>query len=454
MYGVTEVFVKHDYYANLRVKIIKREGNALFLCEYKGDKIEVKEEIKTDKKIYPIPDNFLQIDLDKSFGYIYEHGDYSFFRYKYIKHTGSSRSSKSWSIIESAVRKCEENPNFRFTVWRDTQKSLGDTIWKDLRLIFPLSKREYSFTKNTQDIYFKNGSTLEPHGDDTTNAHGLTQNIAWLNEPYRMSSDTFNQIDIRSEQIWIDMNPIGRHWTDELEKNPRCKVIHSTFEQNPFCPKEMRLKILSYNPDNPINIRNGTADAYRWSVYGLGLKAEKPNKVYNGWESISDEDFDLLPYPSYFGLDFGSNSPTAVVEVKYNDNCFFVKERFYTPISKLPPGVSLGQALELDGIPKDRIILADSADNSTYGIADLAKYGFWIKPAKKGQGSVATGISFIQSKKVFVCKNSVNLYFEESQYEWEEYKGVLMDFVIKKDDHLIDAFRYIATYLQFHLNIK
>ena len=163
-YGITEVYVKHDYFSSLRVKLIKKDSKGnLFLLKIGENGLDVVSEIKTEKKLYKAKDGFLPFQLDFDLYYIYESGQYSIPRYKYIKHVGSSRSSKSYSLEEKSIRLCEEIHNYRITVWRDSRESLGNTIWKDFRKIFPLSGRSYKFPRNTVPIYFDNGSVIEPH---------------------------------------------------------------------------------------------------------------------------------------------------------------------------------------------------------------------------------------------------------------------------------------------------
>lgn len=413
---------------------------------------------------------FLQCEFDENLFYIYEKGEYSFYRYKYIKHVGSSRSSKSWSLEELAIRECEENNNFRFTVWRDSQASLGETVWKDFRKVFPLSGRQYKFTRDTRSIYFPNGSTIEPHGDDTTNAHGLTQDKAWLNEPYRMSKDTFDQIDQRSEQIWLDINPTGTHWSDKLEENPRCKVIHSTFQDNPFCPIEMKLKILSYNPDNPVNVKNNTADAYKWSVYGLGMKAEKPNRIFN-WKEISNLEYNEIKAPIYIGNDWGKVDPWAIAEVKYRDGCLYVHELNYKSENKIRIELSqkendivkgLDNTEDEDsmdeglvkwyfdrlGISKKSTIICDS--NRPRKIAALRRIGYdYAEPASKPGGSIIDGIDLLLNLKVYYTSSSANTAYEQENYSRKvDRYGTVLEEPEDKENHICDAVRMVALYLQ------
>jgi len=448
-YGVTEVFVKHDYYSNLKIKFVKKVGSSLLLLKDHGDKFTEVKEITTDKKIYTAPDNFHSAQTDEPLNYIYEDGEYSVYRYKYIMHVGSSRSSKSFSLEEASIRKCETTPNTRINIWRDTKESLAGTIWADFRKIFPMSGRKYSFPRNTVAIQFENGARIEPHQADATNAHGATQDIAWLNEPYKVTKEAFDQIDMRSNQVWLDLNPKDKHWSDTVSKHPRCKMIHSTFMLNPFCPPDQKAKILGYDPSNPVNVANGTADLYMWQVYGLGLKAEKPNRIYRGWQTMLEEDYDLLKYSEYHGLDFGQKSPTSLVSIKFNGKDeFYVKPRLYCPMNDMPSG--LPSVLETL-IKKTDPLIVDPADLENR--LDLLRNGFNTIKAKKGAGSVEGGIGLVRKFKIFYVSNE-DFEFEYDNYEWEIIKGVNLDRPIKEHDHYMDALRYVIAWLCKYLGVK
>ena len=467
-YGVTEVFVKHDYYSSLRIKLVRKEKDKIMLCHYMGDKVEDIEEIQTDKKIYPIAKGFFLIELPDNYGYIYEDGSYSFYRYKYVKHKGSSRSSKSWSLEECAIRRCEETNGLRLTVWRDTKESLAGTIWKDFKKLFPLSGRVYRFPQDMRTIYFGNGSTIEPQGDDSTNAHGLTQDIAWLNEPYKMTEETFNQIDQRSSQIWLDLNPKMGHWSDNLDNNPRCITIHSTFQLNPFCPTEQRLKILSYDPSNPVNVINNTANAYMWSVYGLGEKAEKPNRIFK-WNEIPDYRYNEINAPIYIGNDWGKVDPWAIVECKYQDGALYLKELNYYSENEIRQNLKGQERLLLSkdgfeedsmdeglvswyferlGISKKSTIVCDS--NRPRKIAALRRLGYEnAMPASKPKGSIIDGIDLMENLKIYYTSSSKNIAYEQENYSRKvDRYGTILEEPEDKDNHTIDGARMVCLYLQ------
>lgn len=375
-------------------------------------------------------------------------------KYKYIINTGSSRSSKTYSLLELIHRICENNPNTRATAWRDTKKDCRDTIWKDYQKILALSSRLKVSQRNKSEAFYHFPATesfFEFHGtDDEEKVHGLTQQVAWLNEPYKISKDTFDQIDMRADVIFIDWNPKKKHWIDELSKQDNAIVIHSTFKDNPFCPEQSRIKILSYEP-TPENIQKGTADLYKWSVYGLGEKSEKPNRIYNGWKKILLTEFEEAPYNNYYGLDFGAARPTALVDVKYDGKkSFLLNQKVYLPANEM--GCTLSETLKKIGINKKIPIICDSAEPDS--INELRLNGFNAIPAIKGPGSVNAGIKFINNFNMYYTDTSTAIEEEYEEYEWEIVSGVNLDRPLKRNDHIMDAIRYCTSYLQLYLHIK
>ena len=191
-----------------------------------------------------------------------------------------------------------------------------------------------------------------------------------------------------------------------------------------------------------------------WRVYGLGIGAEKPNKIYKGWHEISEDEFEDQPYESYFGLDFGASNPTACVEVKYNgDGAFFIRERLYTPLQELADSLPTILKLKVPEIKKDKsYIVCDSARQSYIDL--LLNEGYMALGATKGGGSVEVGITLIQGFTIYYVA-SENLSFEYDNYSWQiDRYGKSTDVPLKTDDHLMDALRYILTYLVTFLGIK
>ena len=363
-------------------------------------------------------------------------------KYKYIINSGSSRSSKTFSILQIFWLLAWTKPRTKLSVFRNTKKDCKDTILQDMLKYYP-TLENYEFVKfnKTESIFtFPNGSTINIEGtDDELKVHGYHSDYLWFNEFYRMPKETFDQLDMRcSTAVFMDYNPVGKLWSDELIKQDNAFLIHSTFKDNPFCPLEQKKKILSYEP-NEYNKQQGTADAYMWSVYGLGIKSEKPNRIFRNWKIIEEEEFEMLSYPKYYGLDFGISAPTAMIEMKTNgDGIYFLKELLYKPLNEMKG--TLSEELQNLKIPKHIEIICDSGNelNQSEG-QKLRNAGFNIIFAQKGQGSVVSAIETMQKSTIYYTKNSYNLADNYENYSWKMHQGVQLDVPEETREDLIDA---------------
>jgi len=311
---------------------------------------------------------------------------------------------------------------------------------------------------------------------------GGAQDISFFNEVTEFSKAVYLQITQRtSDRIFCDYNPSKSFWLEQYRYDPKTVFIHSDFRNNAFCPEPIVEQLLSYEPwevgsyeiidgdliykgapitkfNQPpphlLNVKRGTANEYMWLVYGLGIGAEKPNRIYSGWRKITAEEFDSIDHTSYFGLDFGTSKPTACVEVKYDGNgTFYIYPRMYVPLSDINeslvtaikqnvPSIKLGESL----------IVADSAKQSY--INTLRYAGHMITGAIKGQGSVHAGITSMQGLTiVFVDDQEFNTEYNSYSWEIDRYEKPTDD-PIKVDDHYMDSLRYIITYLIKYLGIQ
>jgi phage terminase large subunit len=430
-------------------------------------------------------------------------------KYKYIINTGSSRSSKTFSILQSHYLFALQNPNTRISIWRETKQDTKNTVLADFRkaiVHFP-NNEIVSFNK-TESIYtFPNKSTIEIcGGDDENRVHGFQGDIAHFNEPYKISEETFNQIDMRtSGYILIDWNPKSGHWIDKISKLDNAIVIHSTFKDNPFCPIEQRNKILSYQPidfssavlngilsrdealiynvqKNELQLKTtqlnelvrcitnentGTRNAFSWQVYGLGEKSEKPNRIFN-WNEISDNEYHNLDLPIYYACDWGKVDPWAILEAKYQDGNLYLHEKNYLSENQWREKMNnnernLINAYDNDeessqegivvwlfeklNIPMDRPIICDT--NRPTKIAILRRKGYDVHLAQKPKGSILDGIDLLDNLNVYYTKSSVNLAHEQENYSRKvDRYGIVLEEPEDKDNHLMDCVRYIATHLQ------
>lgn len=408
-------------------------------------------------------------------------------RYRQIVSMGGTRSSKSYSILQLLLLEMVSRSNIKITVWRNMKNVCRSTVLEDFQRIIMFDYSIYKDIKENKQhgsfTYMPTGSRIVFEGaDDIGKVLGSQQTISFFNEITEFREDVYLQITQRtSDRVICDYNPSKNFFLEKHRTNPNTKFIHSTYKDNFFCPPQIQLQVAGYDPweegsydvidskvyynGQPIsptnqppphilNVKNNTANEYMHLVYGLGIGAEKPNKIYRGWRQISDEQFNALPYESYFGLDFGASNPTAMVEVKYNgDGAFFIRERLYTPLQDIDDSLPTVIHLRVPQAVKGKsLIVCDSAKDSYRQM--LANSGYHIVGATKGGGSIEVGITLVQGFQIYFVPTD-NLLFEEQNYSWQvDSNGRSLDTPLKADDHLMDAIRYIISYLVRYLNIK
>ena len=370
-------------------------------------------------------------------------------KYKYIINSGSSRSSKTFSILQIFWILAWTNPRTKLAVFRNTKKDCKDTILQDMLKYYPTLENYDSIKFNkTESIFtFPNGSTINIEGtDDELKVHGYHSDYLWFNEFYKMPKETFDQLDMRcSVAVFMDYNPVGKLWSDDLVKQDNAILIHSTFKDNPFCPIEQKKKILSYEPTE-YNIQQNTASDYMWNVYGLGLKAEKPTRIFKNWKTITDKEFDSLPYSLYYGMDFGLSAPSTLVAMKFDgDNSFFFKELLYKPMNQM--NGTLSDEIHNLGIDKRLELICDTSNeiNKTEG-QKLRNSGYNVIFALKGKGSVVSGIELLQKKNIYYTASSTNIEQEYEQHSWRVVQGVQLDEPEQGNDHALDAMKYVSSW--------
>lgn len=428
-------------------------------------------------------------------------------KYRYIINEGSSRSSKTMSLIDCYDLYARANQNKRLTAWRDTKTDCKKTVLHDILKHHKSTgryKKSYIFNKTESIFTYDTGSTVEIHGtDDEETVHGLGQDGAWLNEPYKISRDTFDQIDQRtSDFIFIDWNPKKSHWIDDLKKDPRAIVIHSTFKDNPFCPIEQKRKILSYqtvkqsgaykligeaaraydtikNQSNldpkilkelvrcHLNETKRSASEFKWDVYGLGVKAENPNRIFH-FEEIPDNIYFELSSPEYNGVDWGAVDPMGILSVKYYDGALYVHQRSYLSENNIKDKLTDTERKQIEqedegfvkwyfhklGLDKSRPIICDNNRKSKIIALRYAGFDYAIE-ARKWPGSVIDGIDLVNGLKVYYTSSSTDLKYEQENYQRDvDRHGVVLEEPLDADNHLMDPIRYVAQFLQSEGVIK
>ena len=179
-------------------------------------------------------------------------------------------------------------------------------------------------------------------------------------------------------------------------------------------------------------------DHYYNMIMGLVSEGSR-GRIFKKWKTISNAEYDELPYAEEFGLDFGfTNDPTTLIGIKKHNNKVYCREYIYeTGLTNQ----MLANRMELLGISKGDTIYADSAEPKS--IAELQTEGFNVLPADKGAGSVRTGVDMLLSRDVFYTEESIHIALESQEYKWavdrnkEPTNEPVDDF-----NHAMDAIRY------------
>lgn len=363
---------------------------------------------------------------------------------------GGSSSGKTFCIIQYLFEQgakhnnevitvvAEDVPNLKGGAYRDAQTILqSDPV---LRQWWPLDKRHWN--KSERRFTSLSGSVMEFKSyQDEYDARSGKRDRLFINEANAISHGIFEQLNLRTKkQTIIDFNPSARFWAhDKLEGNEDVEWNVTTFRDNAFIDPSIRDKILSYEP-TPENIARGTANKYRWQVYGLGQVGRLEGLVFPGWKTTTEwpEEYKWR----VFGMDFGfSNDPTTLIEIRYAHGALYWKEHIYETGLTNP---DISDKLRDIAHDRNEIITADSAEPKS--IEELKRLGWRVRPAEKGPDSIAHGIDALNRYNLYIHVSSKNLIEEFSSYTWKKDRnGDPMNKPEDKYNHGIDAGRYAVS---------
>jgi phage terminase large subunit len=364
-----------------------------------------------------------------------------------LVHSGGSSSSKTYSILQALFTIACTNPNRVITVVGQDLPNLKKGAIRDSKNIIESTPIFQNFinTYNKSDyIYtFKNNSIIEfTSYDDELDARSGKRTHCFINEANGVAYGIFEQLRIRTTDLMvIDFNPSAQFWAHEkLQGRDDVTWINSTFRDNAFINATTRDAILSYEP-TPENIARGTANEYRWKVYGLGEVGRLEGLVFP--EFKVDATFPAEYKWRVFGMDFGyTNDPTTLIEIRYAEGKLYWRQHIYETGLTNP---DIAERLKDIEHPPGEVIIADSAEPKS--IAELKRMGWHIKPAIKGTDSVMNGIDAIKRYPNVIHAGSRDLITEFNSYTWKKDRnGNAMNVPIDQYNHAIDAGRYALSH--------
>ena len=342
-----------------------------------------------------------------------------------IVNQGGTRSGKTYSIVQLLIAIARKEkveisitslsfPHLRKGAMKDWREQMENNEW--------YHQPDHIRTENKYK--YRSGAYIEFFSvDDHLKVRGPGRDILFINEANLIDFDTFTQLSLRTRQcIFIDYNPADEfHWIyDHILTRSDAVFIQSTYLDNlPFLP-EKQIKEIEHLKE---------VDENYWRIYGLGERGHTEGVIYTHWKPYTGE----ITGNTVYGLDFGYNSPTAMVKVTEKDKDLYCEEVIYQSHLTNQDLINILK----QSIPLHSKIYADSEDSNR--IEEIRRAGFNITMADK---SVKSGIDFIKSRKLFIHNQSVNLLKEIKSYKYQSKK---IEEPLKQNDHACDAMRYSVT---------
>jgi len=354
-----------------------------------------------------------------------------------IVNRGGARSSKSYSIAQLIVQKLTKERNRSILITRKTMPALKITAYKLIvDLLNEYGYYQYCNHNKTDNILIyrpTNTFILFSSLDDVERIKSTEWNYIWMEEASEFKYNDYMILKMRlsgktdtMNHIYLSFNPISAfHWIKnkliEVEKD--VEEIVSTYIDNPFLSQEYVNMLLEIKDQ----------DKNYWNIYGLGQWGVLENIIYSNYSITNNipTKYDQVVY----GLDFGFNHPTALVQIGELDGELYLKELLYQ--TKLTNSDVINKLLLLIDNKND-YIYADTAEPNR--IEEIRRAGFNVRPSDK---SVKDGIDFCKRKHLHISKDSVNLIKEVNGYKYKENKdGEAIEEPLKFQDDACDAFRY------------
>lgn len=363
---------------------------------------------------------------------------------------GGQGASKTFTVLLKIVDQCIVRENTEVSIFQYELSKMKRTVIRDFIKIMKWTGnwKEKEWNKSSSTYYFRNGSYIEFVGlSDAEIGKGFRRDIVYFNEANKgITFESYQQVASRCKLVYIDYNPDREFWVhSEVLPFENSEYLCLTFEDNEALDKSERQEILSYkkkgfiNPsllyyDVPENIKSEYW-ANKWRVYGLGQTGVLEGQIYK-WPVVDKipPQAELISY----GLDFGFNDPTVLVEMYKYGLGYIVHQRLYK--SKLDSDDLKKEMLALNLNKKIKI----RADGSRPELIKMLKRaGLLIEGVDKRDKN--DRILLLSSENISVTRSSVELINEMNNYVWKKTNdGSNKDVPIDKDDHGMDATLYSA----------
>ena len=377
--------------------------------------------------------------------------------HKHYWFKGGRGSTKSSFVALEIVSNMMNNPEYNAVVLRMAENGLGDTVFEQylwaidmllatdewverrspFKLIYKPFGNEIRFKgldkpRKLKSTKFRRGYAKFIHYEEVDELRGMAD-IRSVNQSLARGGVNqqffYSYNPPKALSNWVNSyvsQQIGRpntvvHSSTYLDVPP--DWLGDTFFEEAEYLRELNPKVYEHE--------------YLGIITGTGAEVFPNVKT----QTITEQEissFDKI----YRGLDFGfASDPLAYVEVYYDKprrRLFFLNEIYQT---RLEDESAVDKILALNTL--NELVVADSAEPRT--ISRFKNMGLYIRPAKKGAGSVNYGIKWLQDLTEIIIdpKRTPNVLNEFSHYEIEADRlGILKGSYPDRNNHTIDATRY------------
>ena len=203
--------------------------------------------------------------------------------------------------------------------------------------------------------------------------------------------------------------------------------IHTTYKDNKAnLPDSFLQRIYEMKANSP--------EKYEHQILG-GWLEKMSGTVYTNWSKGNFVELNKTVFAQDYGF---SNDLTTLVKISVDD----FKEEIYVKECFGKSGMSTSQIGRQNvRYAENNLIIGDSSEPRL--IKELRDRGCNVTGAKKGKGSILSGIALLQDYKIIVDPKSHGIIRELNHYTWKEKGSVPID----KYNHFLDALRMGAMYL-------
>ena len=330
--------------------------------------------------------NYMRVDAAKKAGFTT------------VSLQGSSRSAKTWSVVQFLCIYCFNNAGTTVSIIRAGMPSIKRTVYRDFKNVMlslgwwndkSMNKSEYVYT-------FPNGSWIEFFStDNEQKVRGSKRKILFVNEANELSFIEWQQLQMRTTEFSIlDYNPSfsEEHWINQVNEEKNTYWFISTYKDNPFLEQKVIDEIESLKWKNPS----------LWRIYGLGQRAIVEGLIF---ENVVVSDY--IPVEArrrkWYGIDLGyTNDPTAIVMVCVYGNDMYIDEVCYQ--TKMLSDDIIKACKDVRDAPE---FICESADPRL--IDEIYNAGIDIKAVQKFPGSIKAGIMKMQQYRIHITSRSTNI---------------------------------------------